>query len=83
MRLKIARREKIINAADYDNKWKDGIESALTNSLVTQDIKRGGKIDESFEAAAKHAGGGATHHDIKDGWDEGCLLYTSPSPRDS
>ena len=55
MRQKIARREKIIDAADYNTNWKTGIESALTNSLVTQDIKRGGKIDESFEPAAKHA----------------------------
>ena len=55
MRQKIARREKIIEAADYDKNWKTGIESSLTNSLVTQDIKRGGKIDESFEPAAKHA----------------------------
>ena len=55
MRQKIARREKIINAANYDENWKTGIENALTNSLVTEDIKRGGAKDESFEPAAKHA----------------------------
>ena len=55
MRQKIARREKIINAADYKNNWQTGIESALKNSIVKEDIKLGGAIDESFEPAAKHA----------------------------
>ena len=54
-RQEVARRDKIIAQADYDGRWKKGIENALTNALVEDDMKRGGKIDESFEGAAYHA----------------------------
>lgn len=54
-RMEVARREKILGQADYDGRWKTGIENALTNALVEDDMKRGGKIDESFEGAKYHA----------------------------
>ena len=54
-RQEVARRDKIISQANYDDRWKTGIENALTNALVEDDMKRGGKIDESFEGAAYHA----------------------------
>jgi hypothetical protein len=54
-RMEVARREKILGQANYDDRWKKGIENALTNALVEDDMKRGGKIDESFEGAAYHA----------------------------
>ena len=54
-RQEVARRDKIITQANYDDRWKKGIENALTNALVEDDMKRGGKIDESFEGAAYHA----------------------------
>ena len=54
-RQEVARRDKIISQADYDNRWKKGIENALTNALVEDDMKRGGKIDESYEGATYHA----------------------------
>ena len=54
-RQEVARRDRIIEQADYDGRWKKGIENALTNALVEDDMKRGGKIDESYEGAAYHA----------------------------
>ncbi len=54
-RMEVARREKILDQANYNDRWKKGIENALTNALVEDDMKRGGKIDESFEGAAYHA----------------------------
>ena len=54
-RQEVARRDKILSQADYDGRWKEGIESALTNSLVEEDQKRGGKIDESYAGASYHA----------------------------
>ena len=54
-RMEVARREKILGQANYEDRWQKGIENALTNALVEDDMKRGGKIDESFEGAAYHA----------------------------
>ena len=54
-RMEVARREKILGQANYGDRWQKGIENALTNALVEDDMKRGGKIDESFEGAAYHA----------------------------
>ena len=48
IRQEVARRDAILDKADYKNLHKDRIEGALKNALVDQDLKKGGSIDPSY-----------------------------------
>ena len=50
-RMRVAEIESILEKADYDGRYKESVESALTNALVTEDLQRGGKIDDSYGLA--------------------------------
>ena len=54
-RMRVAEIESILEKADYKGRYKDSVESALTNALVTEDLQRGGKIDDSYGLAKNHA----------------------------
>ena len=54
-RMRVAEIENILDKADYDGRYKESVESALTNALVTEDLQRGGKIDDSYGLAKYHA----------------------------
>ena len=48
IRQEVARRDAILDKADYKNLHKDRIEGALKNALVDKDLKKGGSIDPSY-----------------------------------
>lgn len=54
-RMRVAEIENILEKANYDDRYKESVESALTNALVTEDLQRGGKIDDSYGLAKYHA----------------------------
>lgn len=58
----------------------DGEEHHVIHGMAHTQANADKVRNATAKAAAKHAGGGATHHDIKDGWDEGVHHEMSHSP---